>query len=255
MAFTTYQPAQLVLEDFAITLKSALGRNLAGIYLYGSFATGEFDEDLSDLDLLIVLDNEVDDKLLDLLTKVQANFKSKHQIWASRIDVTYLSRRALRTFKSSSSRVIISSENSSLEIVNSQEYYLIDWYKVQEHAIALYGPEATTLIPHITTDEFTKTIYNYMLTYTEVAARSNRRGQQAYIVLTMCRSFYAYTLGEHVSKKQGAEWVTAKYPQWSGLIEKALLWSRDEKNNNINDEQNKQQTQEFVEFVLSKVKN
>ena len=50
MSKAIYTPVNLFLNDFVSILMSELGRNIIGIYLYGSFATNEFDENLSDID-------------------------------------------------------------------------------------------------------------------------------------------------------------------------------------------------------------
>jgi predicted nucleotidyltransferase len=255
MSSTVYSQVKLFLKDFVSILESTLGQNLIGAYLYGSFATADFDEALSDIDLLMVLREEVDDGLLKQLESMQDKIKSEHEPCGARIDVAYLSKEALRTFKEKPSKVIVSNDTGGLDIVDAPEYYLIDWYKVREHAITLYGPEAETLVPPITTEMFTETIYKYMLTWPKRATEVDKRTQQAYAVLTMCRSYYAYSHGRHTSKKAGARWVIAKYPEWSGLIEKALTWNRDEKNNNIEDRQNQLQTQEFIKFILCEVNN
>jgi hypothetical protein len=76
-------------------------------------------------------------------------------VWRARFDVAYISKDALWNFKTQPSNVIVGSDGDHLEIVEAPEYYLIDWYKVQEHSVTLYGPNATELIPHISTGVLT----------------------------------------------------------------------------------------------------
>ena len=43
-------------------LKPILQEQLIGIYLYGSLVTGDFDPSISDIDLVVVLTDELDDR-------------------------------------------------------------------------------------------------------------------------------------------------------------------------------------------------
>lgn len=52
------QPVRLALEELKQELVKLYGERLRGIYLYGSYARGDFTED-SDVDVLIVLRGEV----------------------------------------------------------------------------------------------------------------------------------------------------------------------------------------------------
>ena len=94
-----------------------------------------------------------------------------------------------------------------------------------------------------------------MLTWPKEAAEARTRTQQASVVPTMCRSYYAYLHAKHTSKKADAQWVASKYPRWDNLSQKASKWSRDKKNKNREDEQNKLQTQQFISFILNEVEN
>lgn len=247
-----YPTENKLLQNLTAELEEKLGHNLIGIYLYGSLATGDFVDKLSDIDLLIIIKDEINQEQLKMLSSLHAKFNASHRGWSKRIDVAYLSTNDLETFESKSSKAIVSDGDGGLEIVDTPEYYLIDWYKVQEHALDLYGPTVTTFMPHITSEKFTRAIYNYMLTWPERATTATKRGDQAYAVLTTCRSHYACTQAHHISKKAGALWVIGKYPQWSNLIERSLRWSRDENNSDVIDKQNQLETQEFIEFILNK---
>ena len=52
------QPVSIALEELKQVLLEAYGERLRGMYLYGSYARGDFSED-SDIDLLVTLEGEV----------------------------------------------------------------------------------------------------------------------------------------------------------------------------------------------------
>jgi predicted nucleotidyltransferase len=253
MDIKKYPIEHKLLQDLVADLKDDLGQNLIGLYLYGSLATDDFVDGLSDIDLLIVLKNDVDEKQLRSLTTLHDEFNDKHTSWSKRIDVAYLSENAFKSIKSEPYRTIVSDGSGGLEIVDAPEYYLIDWYKVQEHSIALCGPDVKTFLPHITVSEFKKVVRNYMLSWIDKTDKANQRGLQAYIVLTMCRSLYAFTYGKNTSKQAGADWSITQYPQWAGLIKQSLIRSRDEVANVTEDKKAQKEMVSFVGFILSEL--
>lgn len=52
------EPVRLALEELKQALSKLYGERLRGVYLYGSYARGDFTED-SDVDVLVVLDGPI----------------------------------------------------------------------------------------------------------------------------------------------------------------------------------------------------
>ena len=97
---------------FIDDLRSTLGLDLVGVYLYGSAITGGFDPALSDLDLLVVIESEA--ALLDLsrIEAVHDRLVSRHPDWADRLDIAYVGRATLATFRSGGTVASISHEDA-----------------------------------------------------------------------------------------------------------------------------------------------
>jgi len=245
--------ASKLLHNFLSSLKRDLAENLIAVYLYGSLATGDFVDELSDIDLLIVMKNKVNLKQLNSLADLHQTFNSENNDWSKRVDVAYLSEGSIKNIKDKPYQTIVSDGHGGIEIVHAPEYYLIDWYKVQEQSVTLFGPDAGKLMPRISIDEFKEVVRCYMLDWPDKAAKADKRGLQAYIVVTLCRSLYAYKYGKHVSKRIGANWVVDEFPQWSSLIRQSLKWSRDSENSDVVDTKNKDETIQFMNFMLSRI--
>ena len=56
-----------VVQTIQQQLPPLLTHTLVGIYCYGSLVWGDFDPDISDIDLLVVLRQDVDKELFDTL--------------------------------------------------------------------------------------------------------------------------------------------------------------------------------------------
>ncbi len=82
----------------------------------------------------------------------------------------------------------------------------------------------------------------------------HNRKSQAYAILTLCRALYTYKNGEQVSKKQAAKWAEQEFPEWSKLIQNALLWREDWRNEQVAHAETFSDTLEFVHFAISQFK-
>jgi predicted acyl esterase len=74
----------------------------------------------------------------------------------------------------------------------------------------------------------------------------HERKSQAYAILTMCRALYASKNGE-----QAALWAQKDFPEWSSLIQNALLWREAWHDENVNHDATFQETLRFVRFAIS----
>jgi hypothetical protein len=64
---------------------------------------------------------------------------------------------------------------------------------------------------------------------------------------------YTCKNGEQVSKKQAALWAQQALPQWSQLIQHALLWREDRRNEQIDHEATFAETKRFVDCVREQI--
>jgi predicted nucleotidyltransferase len=72
MYTTPYADVNEVVQAMLLRLQHVLNTNLIGVYLYGSLVTGDFDRDISDIDLLVVVTHPVDQNTLHHLRAMHA---------------------------------------------------------------------------------------------------------------------------------------------------------------------------------------
>ena len=253
---TKYDDINKILEELINNLKSILGNNLVGIYLFGSLVWGDFDHNVSDLDLLTVTNNDLSDKEQSDLKQMHDNFAKLHPIWYGRIEVKYFSKRGLRTFKTQMNKISVISPGEDFHTFEIGKNYLLNWYHVQTYGITLYGPDPKTLIDPISHEEFIKANYAEGVEWGEYVKESKgNRNAQSYAVLTLCRILYAVTIGEQPSKVKAARWAITQIPEWKELINNALIWRQDLKNVGVNHEETYPEVEKFVLFVIEKLKN
>lgn len=252
MQQTPFPEVNKLLEELLQNIKNILGDNLVGLYVYGSLVWGDFDPNLSDIDMLAVVSADVTEKQFDKLKQMHQSFTAKYKQWNDRIEVQYLSRSALRTFKEKTSPVATISPGEPLHMIEVGRHWLMNWYMVLQKGMTLYGPSPITIIEPITKEEFIQSVKEHTRSWNEWVKNMRIRKAQSYAILTLCRALYAINNGEQTSKRQAAEWTKSQLPQWATVIDNALKW-REEKDSQEEDSEHYPKTVEFVNYVRSKI--
>jgi hypothetical protein len=240
--------------DLLTRMQAILGEKLVGLYFYGSITWGDFDEENSDIDMLAALQSDLTDAEIDSLKKMHEDFTNQHKSWYDRIEVQYLSISGLQTFKTQKTKMAVISPGENFHMVEAGKEWLMNWYFVQEYGVTFFGPSPKNLIEPITKAEFLQTVKEHALTWREyVTGTKHSRGFQAYAILTLCRALYAIKVGEQTSKQKAAFWAEKELPEWATLIQNALVWRKDFRNKNVDNESTYPQTEKFVHFVIDKI--
>ena len=105
MQATPYANINEILELLLASLQSILGAKLVGLYLNGSLVIGDFDPEISDIDLVAALSSDIDVREFEALQKMHTAFAQQHRAWDGRIEVCYISVAALNTVRSRTSNI------------------------------------------------------------------------------------------------------------------------------------------------------
>jgi Domain of unknown function (DUF4111) len=246
---TTYPDVNALLDNLLPQMQQILGHKLVGLYLHGSLVTGDFD-DISDIDLLAATASDIDQVEFDALNKMQGGLVLKHPQWENRIEIAFLSLRALKTFRTHRSPIGIISPGEPFHIVEAGKDWLMNWYMVREKGIALFGPPPRAIIDPISKDEFITAVKEHARAWRKYIDEARSRPGQAYAIFTMCRALYTCKHGEQVSKRQAALWAQKELPAWSSLIQNALLWRQNYRQQDVDHSATLAETRRFVNYVV-----
>jgi len=254
MLYTPYSDINRLLESFLCHVQQIFQEKLVGLYLYGSLTTGDFDLDISDIDLLAVTSSQITSAEFDALRTMHGDFAHENPEWEDRIDVVYLPAAALKAFRSEKDLIIISpGEPFHMRKGEALRDWLQNWYILRESGLALFGPPPKTVIPSITRDEFAKAIRRYVAEVSRWVERERNRKSQAYAILTLCRALHMHKIGKQVSKRQAALWAQEEFPQWSTLIQSAFVWRRVWRDEDVDHTATYAETMQFVKFVNDQI--
>jgi hypothetical protein len=251
---TPHPQVNELIEYLLSNMQAILSEKLVGVYLHGSLVNGDFDIQVSDVDMLAALTEELTEVNFNALQQMYADTALEFPKWAGRIETAYLSLNALKTFKTLESKIGNISPGEPFHIIDAGKDWLPNWYMVQQKGKTLFGPPPGTLIDPISKEEFVATIRErhlpYWRDYTNI--EFDYRGSQAYVILTMCRAMYTCKHGEQVSKIKAAEWAEQAHPEWAALIRQAVQWrkSSHENQDSIDHASTLAETRRFVAFAI-----
>jgi predicted nucleotidyltransferase len=222
-----YTDVNDLLRELLSSARAILADHFVGMYLFGSLAAGDFDH-ASDVDVLVVTDEEVSGEMLSSLRAMHARIAAAESHWATQLEVSYIPRHALRRFDPARSLHphIDRGAGQSLRVARHDADWVIQRHVLREKGLVLAGPEPRTLIDPLTPDDLRRAVSEILRDwYAPMAddpAHLRSRGYQSYTVLTMCRMLYTLRHGAVVSKPFAARWARETLgARWAGLIERA----------------------------------
>lgn len=211
--------------------RSALGRNLAGVYVHGSLSTGAFNLQTSDIDVLVTIRALTDDPANERLHEVhRAMHGGGEDRWADRLDAMFLPAKALAAPGVPGITVLELHQDEGFKVQALGPDFLIQKRMLLDHGITLMGPRINKLVAPVTNGELREAVIGNLRTWwlpqLEYPGQFLKRSYQAYAVLTMCRGLCLLATGELVTKPEAAAWAM-RGPYlwvWHPLIQSAIAY-------------------------------
>jgi hypothetical protein len=216
--------------ELAELLDREFGDELLGLYLFGSLPAGGFVEGRSDIDLLAVLEEDVDDERLEHLVRLHTGFAAGHPAWIERIEVGYIARTVLQTLAGTPRGTIaVICPGEPLNRKEIDWAWVLDWHGACTRGEVIRGPHPLELGPDVSPEAFRRAVRAQLEAWPAYARRHELAyvpAAQGYAVVTVCRALYALETGEQATKEAAADWAAARYPEWGEFISDALAAHR-----------------------------
>ena len=229
---SAYPDVNAVVELLLAELRAMLARRLIGLYLGGSLAGGDFDPDSSDVDFLVVTDEEVPEDLLPPLAAMHQRIAAGGLALATKLEGSYIPVNALGRYDPSNARHPSIGIDWDFGVWQHGSEWIIQRHLIREGGVVVCGPPVKTLIEPVTADELRGAVRDSLRSFWAEQLHGpdwlRSREYQAFAILTMCRALYTLERGEVVSKPVAAAWARATLSgEWTPLIERALAWRHD----------------------------
>ena len=218
-------PAQVsaLLQDLTAQLPLVLGKNLVGIYLYGSLTQRAFNPQRSDVDCIVVTQRDLSDAQFRRLG-AWLERAARSNPWTARLQMLFLIKHEVLTMDSKACLY----QFGILKRCGSDGNPII-WLNVLESGVVLFGPKPESFVPAITPELLFRALereVGYLREEISDKPQSEWRNvpsYRVYAVLTLCRILYSFRKGRIVSKQRAAKWAIKHLPEeWNELILQAL---------------------------------
>ena len=231
--------------------RSALGRNLAGVYVHGSLSTGAFNPRTSDIDVLVttrtLTDEPANQRILEVHQAMQGWGDDR---WTDILDAQFVPAKALKMPRVPPIAVLELQPDEGFSVVPLGPDFVIQKRILRQHGITLFGPRIAKIVSPVTSGELREAqverLREWWQPQLEYPGRFLRRAYQAYAVLTMCRALCLFATGEVVTKPEAAAWAR-RGPYlwaWRPLIRSAIAYPGDAQPDQ------RHATLDFIRFTL-----
>lgn len=228
---TPHRDINDILASLAEGLPRILGGRLVGFYLTGSLTYGDFDRGSSDIDYLVVLEEQIDTAQRWALANLHDDIGRRCPEWRDRIEGSYITRGMLPNVRPpTEGRPYVNGGSFWDPDPPYGNEWLLNLYVLRECGIALIGPVPEDLVGSVAIEDVRAAskrdlIQEWVPKVDDPASFADSH-LQAYVTLTLCRILHRAANDGVASKRVAAAWVKETYGEpWKSLIERAERWS------------------------------
>lgn len=218
---------QKLIDEFCDISKSIIGNDLTGIYLHGSLAMRCFNPEKSDIDLIVVIEEDITDvqKIEFMHHLVALNEKAP----AKGFEISIVKREYCRSFVYPTPFELHFSpvhlqwfrdnpENYVKNMKGMDEDLAAHFTIINKYGIVLYGEAIINVFGEVPRKRYIESIWHDVKD-----AREHIVNDPIYTILNMCRVLAFLKEDLYLSKLQGGEWGIAHLPpKYHSLILQVL---------------------------------
>ncbi len=233
---TPYPDVNAVVQELLTSIHAIVGAQVAGMYLVGSLALGDFQPRESDLDLVIVTVGALSDETVAALRDLHQRFDHSPSAWAAHLDAVYIPQEVLLETSPSAARYPVLGWPEPLVLQPLEDSWWPFWrYTLREHGVVVGGPDPRSLLDPVQPNDLRRASAAKVAEWRTLAhgdpawvAGLQVLQQHTYVVVTLCRLLYTLHTGAVVSKPVAARWAArTRASRWSALIDRATTEPRD----------------------------
>lgn len=230
---TRYPEVNEILREFSARLFAILGNKVVGIYLHGSLAIGDFDETDSDVDFIVVIDDELTAAQVDEVKQMHAGILALPSHFSKRLEGSYFPKAFLNKTETVGVNTLWFLNGGTRTV--SQAIHDNSWvvlWELHNHGIVVVGPDPKSLFAPVPAATLRSAVLSEMKAWRNTLVLNpgsiNCIWNQSFVVLTYCRMLKTLESGAIHSKLASVRWGETALPErWHPLIRRALPGSKD----------------------------
>lgn len=246
-----------IVNDVSDKIEKLLGDNIVGIYLFGSLVLGDFDENFSDIDLMIVLKKGINKDEFEKIKDLQKYISEKYpRFGTDGVEMIFVSTETIKNYLDKETFLTAIAPGNPLETIVCEPEFLIYFYIVRNYGKTILGTPKEEVFPIISKNDFVNTSNKVALEniprWKEACKKTLH--EQFYSVITLCRALYIKENKTYPSKLEAENWAKNKYPDFKDMVE--YTWNQRGKwkeTDRPTDEHKYQEIIKFFEFAKSEL--
>jgi hypothetical protein len=250
---TPYPDVNTALNILLTGTKGILEERFIGLYLIGSLALGDFSPQHSDIDYVVVTDSAVEENHFMALQAMHARFDANGSPWAARIEAAYVPRSVLNEPDPVPGYYPQIETGRALFKEPLEVGWVFQRHTLREYGVIAEGPDIHDLLRPSPKGNLQSAVTTVLQPW--MAQRHDpdwlawlHAGGQPFVVLTLCRLLYSFTVGDVVSKPVAARWAQQVLgAPWHALIEYAITGQQDG-----DGERDEQETVALLEYTAER---
>lgn len=249
---TGYAVANDFINDYTQKVVELFGKNVVGVYLFGSLTYGDFNPESSDIDFMVLVNNPLTTSEIKQVEIVHKELENTHLEWRGRVESSYTPASMLGQVLPPKNPRPYYGEGKMWHEANYGNEWIINLYLLEKFGFTLYGTDIHKLVNEVDVVEVQKACIRDLFQEWEPKLREpewlDHSHYQSYLVLNLCRILHAVIMADPRSKKVSAQWVKDMYSQWIQLVQTAEDWR-------YGTEMSMQsETLRFLEFTVATIK-
>lgn len=216
-----------LLDEFVNQSRAILGKNLEGIYLHGSAVMGCYNPKKSDIDIIIVINDDMTDqvkrKYMDMVVRLHSITPAKG------IEMSIVKKQVCNPFvyptpfelhfSAVHLQWYLESPDDYIQKMNGTDQDLAAHFTIIcQRGKCLYGSPIEEMFAEVPEYDYMDSIYSDIAEAPEEIA-----GNTMYVALNLARVLAYLTEGMILSKKEGGEWALKNLPEeFHSLVHGAL---------------------------------
>lgn len=245
---TKYEDVNSIVLLLLQKSQEILGENLFAMYLHGSLATGDFNQEKgSDIDFIVVIDKEVSDETIQKLRDILGELAQHDPKLSRKLEGSYVPQDWLQN-NEPPEKVRPYINGGGLNLYPYGYEWVLEKFLIREKGIVVFGPPPSQFIEPVSADDVRRANAKILIgdwqPFLVESSRLKDDEYQAYAVLTMCRCLFLFANNEMASKPTAVAWIKEKFPEWTELVEIASSWKAGQSFDKLED------VKDFIKFTI-----
>lgn len=226
---TSFADVNALLDDLRGRINRVLGHHFGGMYVVGSLALGDFDPSSSDIDLIVLTDQDLTEAHIRGLDAMHAQVAAGSSPWATRLEVVYVPLAALGSLAPAGGLYPQIEKGTTLLQAALEPGWAFQCWTLRERGIVITGPDPRQLVAPIEPWAMAAAVAAIAGEWLDAARHDptwlawlRQRPNHTFVIQTLCRMLYSLAVGEVTSKPRALHWARhALGMPWTALIERA----------------------------------